>query len=453
MKIVNRSEEAVNSGTIPAGSRIYASGNAATPQVLLRQIAEDKQIKDVELLGILLLGEIDSLFSPECCTRVSHRVIFNGPHSRAAVNTGLAMYQVIHLSDVPWQLRKYLKPNVALISVSGPDNGGNYSLGTSVEAVLAAVETVKTSGGVVIAERNGRMPFILGTAITAEAIDYLVDTDYALPVNPSRVPDERARKIGELIAHLYIHDGCTLEYGIGEVPEAVTDAIIARGVKDMGIRTELFASAMRKLVDAGAVTNKYSERSFSIATIFLAESAEEYDWFNYNSSIQSRPCNITNGILNIAKEPSMVAINSAIGVDLHGNIWADSLKVNEIYSGIGGQSDFLRGAHLSNGGVPIIGLKSTTLKGESKILDRCPAGVSSTAIAADPVVIVTEYGAFDPRGLSIYEHAVGIAHLAEPEVRERLIKHIFDSKQFYKPRKTLNNIKPKGFFPYEDLGK
>ena len=147
----------------------------------------------------------------------------------------------------------------------------------------------------------------------------------------------------------------------------------------------------------------------------------------------------------------MVAINSAIGIDLHGNIWADSLNAKEIYSGIGGQSDFLRGAHLSKGGVPIIGLKATTSKGETKILTKCPEGISPTAIAADPVVIVTEHGAFDPRGLSICEHAVGIAHLAEPSVREELLKYIFESERFHKPRQALQDRKPKGFFPYEYL--
>jgi len=451
MRIVTRPEQAVNAATIPPGSRIYSSGNAATPQVLLKQIVEDKDIKDVELLGALLLGEIDALFGKECCDRVTHRVIFNSAHSRAAVNNEWAMYQLMHLSDIPWQLSRYIKPNVALITVSGPDNGGNYSLGAAVEAALAVVETVKANGGVVIAERNARMPFVLGTTITAEAIDYLIDTDYELPINPSHKADDRARRIGQLIAQLYIHDGCTLQYGIGEVPEAVTDAVLEKGVKDLGIHTELFATAMRKLVDAGVVTNKYVERDFSIATLFLAGSEKGYEWFNYNSSVQSRPCDVTNSILNIARQPNMVAINSAIGVDLHGNIWADSLNANEIYSGIGGQSDFLRGAHLSRDGVPIIGLKATASKGQTKIVDKCPEGVSSTAIAADTVVIVTEYGAFDPRGLSICEHAVGIAHLAEPSVREELLKHIFESEKFHKPRQALHDRKPKGFFPYEDL--
>ena len=451
MKLITNVEEAVNSINIPAGSRIYSGGNAATPQVLLRQLASDTTIRDVELLGVLLLGDIGHLFSPEACSRITHRVIFSSALSRAAVNNDMAMYQLMHLSDIPRQIRTYLQPDVVMLSVSGPDNGGNYSLGTGVEALPAAIETAKARGGLVLAERNSRTPFVLGTTISEESIDYLIDSDYGLPVNPSHKPDDRAKKIARLIAELYIHDGCTLQYGIGEVPEAVTDAVIEKGVKDLGIHTELFATAMRKLVYAGIVTNKYTLRNYSVSTLFLADNDEGYDWFNYNSSVQSRPCDITNSIINIAKEPRMVAVNSAIGVDLHGNIWADSLSANRIYSGIGGQADFLRGAYQSDGGMPIIALKSTTVKGMSKILERSPEGVSVTAIAADPVVIVSEYGAFDPRGLSIGEHAVGIAYLAEPETRDLLLKHIYDHERFHKPRQVLKEQSPKGFIAYGDL--
>jgi acyl-CoA hydrolase len=451
MKVVTKVEEAVNSTNIPPGSRIYSAGNATTPRILLQQLSRDESIRNVELLGVLLLGEIDALFSQECCNRVTHRVIFNSEHSRVAVNNDLAMYQLLHLSDIPGQLRNYIPPNVAFISVSGPDNGGNYSLGTAVEGVLAAIQVAKANGGIVIAERNARMPFVLGTTITAGMIDFLIDTEYELPINPSHEPDERGKRIGKIVAQLYIQDGCTLQFGIGEVPEAVTDALFEKGVKDLGIHTELFATAMRKLVEAGVVTNKYLERDFSIATLFLAESEEGYNWLDYNSSVQGRPCDLTNNILNIARVPNMVAINSAIGVDLHGNIWADSLNANNIYSGIGGQSDFLRGAYLSEGGVPIIALKSTTARGLSKILARSPEGISATAIAADPVIIVTEHGAFDPRGLSICEHAVGIAHLAEPDVREALLKHIYESERFHRPRQALSDRRPKGFILFEDI--
>ncbi len=451
MKHITKVEEVVNSTTIPKGSRIYSAGNASTPQILLKQLASDTSITDVELLGVLLLGDIEALFSPESCARITHRVIFNSAFSRPAVNSDMAMYQLMHLSDIPRQIRTHLPPDIALITVSGPDNGGNYSLGPGVEALPAVIETVKARGGLVIAERNAKIPFILGTTIKAESIDYLLDTDYQLPVNPSHKPDDRAQKIARLIAQVYIHDGCTLQYGIGEVPEAVTDAVIEKGVKDLGVHTELFATAMRKLVDVGIVTNKYTERDFGISTLFLADDDDGYQWLNYNSSVQSRPCDITNRVINIAKEPKMVAVNSAIGVDLHGNIWADSLSANKIYGGIGGQSDFLRGAYLSQGGTPIIAIKSTTEKGVSKVLEKSPEGVSATAIAADPVVIVSEYGAFDPRGLSIGEHAVGIAYLAEPGERERLLKHIYDHDGFHKPRQALKETSPKGFTAYGDL--
>ncbi len=447
MQHVNQAEEAVNTTTIRAGSRIYVAGNSATPQVLLNQLATDPLIKDVELLSVLLMGNLENLFSEECCERITHRIIFNGSRSRAALNSGRAMYQLMHLSDIPRQLQKYIQPDIVFLTVSGPDNGGNYSLGTAVEGIPAAISAARSQGGLVIAERNSRMPFVLGTTVNAGMIDYLLDTDYDLPVHPSIESDEQAEKIGRIIAQHFIHDGCTLQYGIGEVPEAVTQAVLDKGVKNLGIHSELFATAMRKLVESGAVTNKFNQRPFSIASLFLAENQEGYQWLDYNSSIQSRPCNVTNSIINIAKIPNMVAINSAIGVDLHGNIWADSLNATKIYSGIGGQSDFLRGANLSEGGVAIIAMKSATLSGISKILEKSPQGITSTAIAADPVVIVTEQGAFDPRGLSICEHAVGIAHLADPETREKLLKHIYDTDKFHKPRQALANRNPKGFIP------
>ncbi len=140
-----------------------------------------------------------------------------------------------------------------------------------------------------------------------------------------------------------------------------------------------------------------------------------------------------------------------MGVDLHGNIWADSLKARQIYSGIGGQADYLRGSYLSEGGKPIIAMKSTTDKGESKIVDLCPEGITTTAIAADPVIIVTENGAFNPKGLNFAEHAVGIAHLAAPKYRDALLKKIYDSEAFHNPREALKDVFPKGFIAYEHI--
>ena len=451
MKIVQRVEEAINPSTIRPGSMMYCGGNAATPQVLLRQMVADKNIRDVELLSLLLLGDIEELFSREVCERITHRVVFSGPHSRKALNEGYATYQIMHLSDIPHQVKNYLLPDIALISVAGPDNGGNFSYGTTVEGIQAAVDTVKAKGGLVIAERNKNMPFVLGTTVHESKIDYLIDTDYPLPVSPSPQPDAISRKIGRLVAELYIEHGATLQYGIGEVPEAVTDAIIDKGVKDIGIATELFADAMRKLVKEGIVTNRYRDVNFSTSTIFLSADKEGYDWLNYNSSVQSRPCNITNNVMRIAEQHKMIAINSAIGVDLHGNIWADSLKGREVYSGIGGQADFLRGSYQARQGFGIIAMKSTTDKGVSKIMNMCPEGITTTAIAADPVVIVTENGAFNPKGLNIAEHAVGIAHLAQPETRDSLLKFIYESKEFFKPRIALKDRPPKGFIPFEAI--
>jgi len=451
MKIVKRVEKVINCNTIKPGSKIYISGNASTPQVLLKQLASDKSIRDVQTLSVLLLGDIGELFDEEVCHRIQHRIIFNGPHSRAAMNKGWARYQLIHLSDIPKQLKEYIKPDVVLMSVSGPDNGGNYSYGTTVEGTHAAVESAKNNGGLVIAERNANMPFILGTTIHESEIDLLIDTNYDLPPSPVHTPDEKSRRIGDLIAELFIKEGTTLQFGIGEVPEAVTDAIIRKGAKNLGVYTELFSDAMRKLVEKGIVTNKFLKNNFSVSTIFLAGSKEGYDWLDFNSSVQSRPSNQTNNMMLIAQQPKMTAINGAIGVDLHGNIWADSLNARQIYSGIGGQADFLRGSYLSEGGFPIIAMKSATDKGQSKILNMCPQGITTTAIAADPVVIVTENGAFNPRGLTIAEHAVGIAHLADEACREDLLRTIYDSKAFYKPQDALQDVVRKGFISYDDV--
>jgi 4-hydroxybutyrate CoA-transferase len=451
MRIATKVEEIINSSTLPPGSIVYVGGNAATPQVLLRQVAADHSITGIEMLSVLLLGEIGELFTEEACNRIMHRIIFNGPHSREAMNNGRATYQLIHLSDIPRQLRNHIRPTVLLLQLSGPDNGGNYSLGTTVEGIRGAMDAVHAKGGLVIAECNRQMPFVLGTTIKASDIDHLIHTDYELPLSPVHQADERATRIGSLIAELFITDGSTLQYGIGEVPEAVTAAIINKGVKNLGIYTELFSDSMRTLVEKGIVNNRHLRNNFSVSTIFLSGSKAGYKWLHFNSSVQSRPSDQTNNVMYISAQPRMTAINAAIGVDLHGNIWADSLDARQIYSGIGGQADFLRGSYLSEGGIPVIALKSTTDKGMPKITDKCPEGITTTAIAADPVVIVTENGAFNPRGLNISEHAVGIAHLAAPEHRERLLKMIYDSTAFHKPKQALKDISPKGFVSYEQV--
>lgn len=453
---VNSVDEVINPLLIQPGSVIYISGNAATPQVLLEQLGLDHSIKDVDTYGVLWLGErIRPLFTEKRCATLTHRIIFNSYITREAVNNGWAYYHPIHLSEIPRYVRSAIKPNVVLLQVNGPDRGGNYSLGTTVEGVLEAINTCHKNGGIVIAERNAKMPFVLGTTVPESMLDYVLDVDYPLPSSPIPEPDSVATRIGEIIAALYICDGSgsepgsTLQYGIGEVPEAVTEAILKKGVKDLAIHTELFADAMAKLVKKGVATNRWKQNlNFSVASIFLSENQDGYDWLSFNSAVQSRPSNYTNSVFKISEQPKMVSINSAIGVDLHGNVWADSLEARKIYSGVGGQSDFIRGAQYSEGGVAIIALKSQTSEGISKIVDRCPAGITTTATPVDKVILVTEYGSLDPRTLSLGERAVGIAHLAKPSERENLLKIISDSPAFHKPD-SPGNGKPRGFTPYE----
>lgn len=457
METVRSVSDVVTARNLPPGTVIYTAGNAATPQVLLGQLAADTSIRDIHLYGLLLLGDsLAPLCSEEVCRRITHRVIFNSNLTRPAVNSGRAFYHPMHLSEIPRYMSSRIKPNVVFLTVSGPDKGGNYSLGTTVEGVLSAIHHVTRQGGLVIAECNEQMPFVLGTTIPPDYIDYLVPSSYPLPASPVHMPDDTAMRIGEIIASLFIEDGSgsqpgsTLQYGIGEVPEAVTAAILRRKIGDLGIHTELLAGAMAKLIKRGVVTNRWKKHlNFSVASIFLAEDQDGYRWLNYNSSVQSRPSNYTNSVFKIAEHPKMVAVNSAIGVDLHGNVWADSLEARKIYSGVGGQSDFIRGAQYSEGGVAIIALKSTTSEGISKIVDRAPAGITATATPADQVILVTEYGALDPRGLSLGERVVGIAHLAGPAERERLLKVVRDSPEYHKPH-VPSERGVKGFTSYEE---
>jgi len=457
MQVINKPEDAINPTNIKPGSVIYASGNAAPAKELLLQLAGDLSIRDIDLYSILLLGDdLEPLCSEERCQTLTHRVIFNSYLTRKVVNKGWGKYHPMHLSEVPKYVLNSIKPDIVILTVSGPDPAGNYSLGTTVEGVVAAIRSARKMGGLVIAENNKQMPFVLGSTIPKNYIDYLLETDYALPASPVHEPDDTAQKIGDIIAALYIKDGSesepgsTLQYGIGEVPEAVTTAIINKGFKDLAIHTELFASAMIKLVKQGVVTNRWkTDINFAISSIFLAENKEEYDWLHFNSSVQSRPCDFTNSVFEISKLPNMVTINSAIGVDLHGNIWADSLNARKIYSGVGGQSDFIRAAQYSPGGVAIIAMKSMTTNGISKIIDRAPAGITTTATPSDEVILVTENGAFDPRGLSLGERAVGIAHLAAPNEKEVLLKTICDSPAFHRPSDALKKGVP-GFISYEE---
>ena len=189
---ISKPSEAINPGVIKPGSVIYCAGNAGTPRELLRQLAADLSIVDVDMYSVLLLGDesLQPLFSQERCQTLTHRVIFNSHLTREAVNKGWAKYHPLHLSEIPKYIRHKIKPNVALISVAGPDNGGNYVLGTTVEGVLKAVQVAKESGGVVIAERNKRMPFVLGDTIPETYIDYIYDTEYYRgPVCPGWLRD------------------------------------------------------------------------------------------------------------------------------------------------------------------------------------------------------------------------------------------------------------------------
>ena len=200
MKIVKNAKDIINSTYIKQGSVIYTAGNAAAPQTLLKQLARDPYIYNIELLSVLLLGDVEELFTEMACQKIKHRIIFSGPYSREPLNKGMATYQLMHLSDIPKQVIKYIKPNICMFTVSGPDNGGNYSYGTTVEGVQSAVHAIRENGGIIIVERNKQMPFVLGTTIHESEIDFMLDTDYSLPVSPVHKPDAVARRIFAMVS-------------------------------------------------------------------------------------------------------------------------------------------------------------------------------------------------------------------------------------------------------------
>lgn len=464
-------DDALNIDTIkPKDGRkaeIYFSGNAATPKFLLEKLVEITQSGELpkdfaNIYGVLPLmnkGDlVNELFLPPVTSSIRPNMFFPGPLVREAINSGRAYYQNKHLSDIADNLINSIRPNVVLLTVNGPDNGGNYSLGTTVEGVLAAVHYAHENGGVVIAEMNHNMPKINGSTIPEKMINFLIESNNPLPISPVKSPDERAKKIGEIIAALYIHNNSCIQYGIGEVPEAVSDAILLKGVKELGIHTELFADAMIRLHQAGIVTNEHKKFDIGISTssIFLAKDKKGYEWLGDNACVQSKPSEYTNNILIIAQQPNMVSINGAIAVDLNGAVCADMARNRYIINGTGGWVNFNTGAYLSDGGTPIVALKSTTLRrGEeiSKIVDSLESGINHTGRSVDPFVIVTEHGAVDKKYLSHGQFALAIAYLAGPtEYRENLLRIIYDSKSpFTHPSKPLkDNEYPKGFIPYAD---
>jgi len=401
---------------IKSGEQLYIHSAAATPSVLLDAlVARAHELTDVKILHFHTEGPGPHL-APDMAGHFRHRALFIGPNARAAVNEGRAEYVPVFLSDVPWLIRRGILPiDAVLVNVSPPDRHGFCSLGTSVIAMPTAIRHATT----VIAQINSAVPRTLGDSfVHVDDIDIGVEVDvppYAIQLAPVGEVEQR---IGQYVADL-VPDGATLQMGIGAIPSAVASAL--GGKRDLGIHTEMMTDVVADLVEAGIVTGRAKEiNAGHVVATFMLGSQRLYDWAHDNPMVEMRPTEYTNDTAVIRRFKKMVAINSAIEVDVTGQVCADSIGPR-MYSGVGGQMDFIRGAALADDGRAIICLPSTTGNGSiSRIVPYLRQGAGVVTTRAHVETIVTEHGIAEMHGRSIPERVRQLIAIAHPSFRAEL---------------------------------
>lgn len=401
---------------IRSGDRVWCHSMAATPYSLLKPFAEHvKQLTGVELLQ-LHLEQAESVCIPELEGHLRHRCYFVSNSTRQLVNQGKADYVPMFLSEIPKLFRRGEQViDVALIQVSPPDRHGNCSLGVSVEATLAACRAAHK----VIAQINPQMPRTHGdSVIPLKAIDYAVEISSPLPSHSVSPLDQVYQQIGLQVAEL-VRDGDCLQMGIGAIPDAVLACL--GGHQNLGIHTEMFSDGVLPLIHAGVINNSRKAMHIGrIVTGFVMGSQALYDFVDDNPNVSFLDIEYVNNPAVIRKNPQAVSINSAIQIDLSGQVCADSIG-NHVYSGFGGQVDFVTGAQLSKGGRSIIALPSTALSGkQSRIVPVLSQGAGVVTSRAQVDHIVTEYGIASLRGCSLRERAKKLMSIAHPDFREAL---------------------------------
>jgi acyl-CoA hydrolase len=413
MRIVDPDEAVAG---ISSGQQVFVHGGAATPSVLLEALVRRApELRDVGMVHFHTEGPGPHL-AAEMAGHFRHRALFIGANAREAVNAGRADYVPVFLSDVPELFSTGVLPlDAVLINVTPPDAHGFCSLGTSVDAALAATRSART----VIAQLNRSVPRTLGDSfIHANEIDLAVEVDVPPYEHVDPPVGEVERRIGEYVADL-VPDGATLQMGIGSIPAAV--GLAMRDKRDLGVHTELFTDVVLDLVESGALTGAAKEiNRDKIVSAFLMGSRRLYAFVNDNPMVEMRPVDYTNDTSVIRRFRRMVAINSAIGVDLTGQVAADSIGTR-FYSGVGGQMDFMRGAALATEGRAIIALPSTAVSGTvSRISAVLPEGAGVVTSRAHVRTVVTEYGVAELFGRSVRERAHELIAIAHPDFRERL---------------------------------
>lgn len=409
-------EEAVS--VIKSRDRVYISGNAATPYVLMKALAARKdELEDVELVHVLLLGE-DPLSKPEMEGHFRHNSLFVGPADRKAINEGRADYIPIFLHQIPDLFYSGQMPlDVTILHLSPPDEHGFMSYGVEVLASKAAAEKAK----IVIAQVNEKMPRVLGDSfIHVSRVHRIVEISENLPELERSPATEVERKIGKYIADL-IEDGCTLQLGIGGIPDAVIAGLKER--RDLGIHTEMVSDGVMEAIEAGIITGaRKTFHPYKVVLTFILGSLKLYDFVDNNPVFEAHPTDYTNHPFNVARNDNMIAVNSAIEVDITGQVCSDSIGTF-IYSGFGGQVDFIRGAAHSLGGKPIIAMPSTAKEGEmSRIVPFLKKGAGVVTTRADVKYVVTEFGVAYLHGKNLQERTRDLINIAHPKFRPDLIR-------------------------------
>ena len=410
---------------VRSGSRAFVHGTSATPTPLLEALARRTDVEDVRLYHLHLDGPVptaDRAFAG----RYRHVALFLSGQLREAVAEGRADFVPIFLSDIPSLFSSGRVPlDAAILQLSPPDAHGLCTLGTSVEAARAAADTAK----VILAEINLRMPRTHGNAfVRFDKIAAFTVTDR--PLLEHRVEPEGPVEaaIGALVAGL-VEDGSTLQAGIGGIPNAVLRRLTTK--RDLGVHTEMFSDGMLDLWEAGAITNRHKATSAGrITTSFVTGTKRVFDFVDDNPQIEFLPCDRTNDTLIIHRNPRVVAINSALQIDLTGQVCADSLG-HRIYSGIGGQIDFMRGAARSPGGKPVIALPSTAAGGTiSRIVPALDPGAGVVTTRGHVHYVVTEYGVAELHGKTLRERGEALIAIAHPDMRGELTRAFREIRHF-----------------------
>lgn len=407
---------------IPSHSHIHLSSVASVPHCLIQALCRRADAGDVTDLHFHHFHtEGPAPYSaPEYQGIFFDQGFFIGPNVRANVNAGYADYLPVHLGETVKLYRDgYIHLGAALVNVSLPDSEGRVSLGTSVDCSVAAIETADIVIGVV----NPNVPFAYGELVSIDKFDYLVEDDTPLVTAAFAQPTETEMQIGRNCAAL-VEDGDCIQMGIGALPNALASQLGSH--KNLGLHTEMFADGLLQLIKKGVINgeSKKIDRGKVVAS-FLLGSNELYSFIDHNPGVDMRDISYSNNPWVIAQNPHMKAINSATEVDLTGQVSADSIGTR-IFSGTGGQLDFVRGATMSEGGASIIAFASRTKKGGSKIVPVLNPGAGVVTPRSDAHWFVTEYGSVNVYGKSLQERAKLLISIAHPDDREMLEKAAFE---------------------------